>query len=641
MNIDRAREVLKQYWGFPDFRPGQDDVVQSVLEGKDTVVLFPTGGGKSLCYQVPALVMEGVTIVISPLVALMQDQVEALKDKGIAATFINSTISRYETEQRLVNARNGMYKLLYCSPERLSTPLWQAEADKLPISMIAIDEAHCISEWGHDFRPQYREIRENLEGLPQPFRWMALTATATPEVRDDIIQNLEFDDPNVISKGFERPNLKYWVIHSEQKKKKIFQVLKKGYGTGLIYGGTRRMCEELAGDLQHAGISAHAYHAGMEAEEREKIQKAWIEDEIRVVVATSAFGMGIDKSDCRYVIHYQMPYSLEAYYQEAGRAGRDGEVSYPILLYRPGDYFTAKKRLEQSYPDRAQLEQVYHAVCDALQLARGSQQVEPRAIAVDELVLRSNTNEKTVFSSLRILDQLGIIKEHQSYVQQLRLRFNVSREFLVSYVNSLENKKKSRFVDQLHRMGSPHVFSEFEAFDMHKLEENLAMPSAKIIKGLNVLKQEQLLNYELTGENPILFVTEPRYSRLPLDNKQLERHRDILLSKLDYMKGYAEARGCRSKYIRVYFGEVDVPDYCGFCDWCLRDEKENQEHLFVHQKDVERLKELLEKPKLWQELREKTAWTSARLKSVINYLEAENKLGTEIKNGQEYYFWLG
>jgi len=306
--FDQAVSNLEKYWGFPAFRPGQDDVVRSVLDGKETLVLFPTGGGKSLCYQVPATVLPGLTLVISPLVALMQDQVDQLNDRGIKAAFINSTISKYEVEQRVINACNGMYKLLYCAPERLETGLFQYEATNLNIQLVAVDEAHCISEWGHDFRPPYRRIRENVENAIGETRWMALTATATPRVKDDIISIMGFREPTIISKGFERKNLKWWVTPTEQKNTQLIKMVTKAPGSGLIYAGTRRACNELAAYIRTKGIRCEAYHAGLTADERKRIQQEWIDNRLPLVVATNAFGMGIDKPDCRYDVHYDIAY---------------------------------------------------------------------------------------------------------------------------------------------------------------------------------------------------------------------------------------------------------------------------------------------------------------------------------------------
>ena len=305
--FEQATQNLNRYWGYPAFRKGQDRVVQSILDGNHTLVLFPTGGGKSLCYQVPATVLDGLTIVISPLVALMQDQVEQLHARGISATFVNSTIPGHEVEQRLINARNGMYKLLYCSPERLKTPLWQNELPNLDISLIAVDEAHCISEWGHRFRPPYREIRESMGEYGAKTRWMALTASATPEVRDDILATLEFESPTIVSKGFQRANLKYWVTATDRPMLKLQDMVKRAEGAGLIYAPTRQACENLASDFRRAGFQSAAYHAGLDADTRAGIQQNWISNETPLVVATNAFGMGIDKPDCRWVFHYQMP----------------------------------------------------------------------------------------------------------------------------------------------------------------------------------------------------------------------------------------------------------------------------------------------------------------------------------------------
>lgn len=340
--LTRARKVLRTHWGYDSFRPGQDKVMEAVMSGKDTLVLFPTGGGKSLCYQVPALLLDGLTIVLSPLVALMEDQVHQLTSKGIRATFINSTLSRAEVEQRLVNARNGMYRLLYMAPERLKTELWRAEKPQLPIRLVAIDEAHCISEWGHDFRPSYRTIRHDMGELPEDTRWMALTATATPEVRKDLLQTLEFRDPVIVTGRFSRPNLQWWVQQTSKREDLFVRAVKKGIekGSGIVYANRRRDCEEWAQMFSRMGIPAKPYHAGLEATERSAIQQQWIQNEIPLVVATNAFGMGIDKPDCRFVVHHTLPLSLEAYYQEAGRAGRDGAESFPVLIFKKNRYRT-------------------------------------------------------------------------------------------------------------------------------------------------------------------------------------------------------------------------------------------------------------------------------------------------------------
>ncbi|MDX1639779.1 MAG: RecQ family ATP-dependent DNA helicase, partial [Balneolaceae bacterium] len=557
--IEKAEGSLRRYWGFDSFRRGQDTAIRSVLNGEDTLVLFPTGGGKSLCYQVPATVMQGMTLVISPLVALMQDQVQQLNDRGVSAAFVNSTLSSWEVEQRFVNARNGMYKLFYCSPERLKTDLFQAEMEKMDIMVVAVDEAHCISEWGHDFRPSYREIRPSLEPLAERVTWIALTATATPRVRDDIVNNLRLDEPNIVSKGFERPNLTWWVICSEHKQKKLIHSVKKAsvMGSGLIYGGTRRNCEELADKIEkRLGIRTRAYHAGVENLERRRIQEAWITGEIPLVVATNAFGMGIDKSDCRYVIHYEMPYSLESYYQQAGRAGRDGEESYPILLFRDSDAYQAKKRLKDTYPGKGQLQKLYDALCDELELALGSEMERMEQISVDAVQKRSKLPKRMVRSSLKVLNQLGVIQLIENVTPQVSLQFAAGEERIRELVNQMENREKAEFLDTIFRQFGYEAFSGWKSLELEYLQRKLNTTRNGVIKGLQVLQHhDRLLRFQVIGEMPLVRLIDERISRLPFNKRELEGHRAILLQKLKQMLGYISTSGCREVYLRTYFGE--------------------------------------------------------------------------------------
>ncbi len=571
--LEQARGNLKYYWGYPDFRVGQDQAVESVLGGNETVVLFPTGGGKSLCYQVPATVFEGMTVVISPLVALMQDQVDQLKAKGVPATFINSTIPKREVEQRLINARNHMYKLMYCAPERLETELWQNIQPELPIEMIAVDEAHCISEWGHDFRPSYRTIKDSVEPVSRDVKWMALTATATPEVRDDIISSLKLEDPTVISLGFERPNLKWWVLEDQQKEKRLLDTVKKAKGNGLIYAGTRNGCENLAGRIEQQGIKCRAYHAGLSSQERETIQHQWIKGEVPLVVATNAFGMGIDKSDCRYVIHYDMPYSIEAYYQEAGRAGRDGKESYPILLFRQNDYPEARKRIEESYPERKELITVYNALCDYWETAVGTQPPDPLPVDYTKIATRSSLSQKVVRAAIRILDRLGLIELLQHHQQKIGVRFAVTQGGLRDAIRRTPNPRKADFLDRLGRLFGPSAFLAMENLELDYLKQKLELPANSILRGLNVLQQEQILIYQHIKDEPLGTLAVPRYRIFPFSAKELERHRNTLLEKLERMAGYAKTQECRSRFLRIYFGEDNVPRSCGKCDICLREQR--------------------------------------------------------------------
>jgi ATP-dependent DNA helicase RecQ len=567
-SIARARQNLKKYWGYDAFRPGQEEVVQSVLDGRQTLVLFPTGGGKSLCYQVPSTVLDGLTVVISPLIALMQDQVDQLTARGIPATSINSAITRYEVEQRLVNARNGMYKMLYCSPERLQTPLWQNMAAELNIVLVAIDEAHCISEWGHDFRPPYRKIRAAMrEAGVDPF-WMALTATATPEVRRDILEILEFDEPNVISRGFDRPNLKWWVDIHPRKKERLFHYMRRSRGSGLVYAGTRRSCEEISGWLAATGIKAEAYHAGVESGERAKIQDRWVKGTTPVVAATNAFGMGIDKPDCRFVIHYDMPASIEAYYQEAGRAGRDGGLSFPVLLYRDSDFKRLEKSILDNYPEFGTLKKIYSALCDSWQLATGTGMEDFRQADLKSVSKRSGLTGRVVSGGLKVLSNCGVIELETIYEPSVGVTFTTDKNGINALLTEVTNTGKKEFIDALFRIFPPGRQESPEFTDLKSIAARLNQTPNAVLKGLEILRNENMLNFEYRKDDPIARLTEPRQPRLPITSADAEAYRNILIKKLAYMRGFAVSDTCRSVYLRVYFGEEN-PAACGMCDNCM------------------------------------------------------------------------
>ena len=631
-----ALESLQKYWGFPGFRSGQDEVVRSVFEGNDTLVLFPTGGGKSLCYQVPGTVFEGLTLVISPLVALMQDQVQQLKDRGISATFINSTIPNYEVEQRLVNARNGMYKLLYCAPERLATPLFQAELERLNIEMVAIDEAHCISEWGHDFRPSYREIKSNLESISMNTRWIALTATATPEVKEDIISSLGFREPAVISKGFSRPNLKWWVFNAENKKEKLFSSVKKAAqkGDGLIYGGTRKNCEFWADRFSKNGFEAEPYHAGIESELRKAIQQRWISGETPLVIATNAFGMGIDKPDCRYVIHEEMPYSIEAYYQEAGRAGRDGKESFPILFYRNSDFIKAQKRIEEHYPTWQQLGKVYTILCDVLNLAVGSEMREMTAFEISKVQARSRLPLTICVSSIRLMEQFGILVTQSEIPPMASLQFTLSPEMMGKFKERCQNPEKAEFVDKLERMFGHHAYADMVDLELEMVLQKLSVSRNAFIKAMNVLMQnDHVLMFTVYPERNLIKLLEARSKEIPMSKPQVESYRKNLLRKLDLMNGYARTKACREVYLRTYFGDTEAKP-CGHCDNCLKGINEQEE---ISTEDIRKTYDILiEEEKSIQELKKITGWQESRLMGTLQYLIEEGIINSDTKR-EGYY----
>jgi ATP-dependent DNA helicase RecQ len=634
--LSDAEQALKKYWGYDAFRPGQSDAVQSVLEGKETLVLFPTGGGKSLCYQVPAMVLDGLTIVISPLVALMQDQVDQLKKLGIRATFINSTLPGYEVEQRLVNARNGMYRMLYIAPERLISERWKIEQPNLNIELIAVDEAHCISEWGHDFRPSYRKIREELGELSETVKWVALTATATPEVKADLLKSLRFKNPNVITGGFKRPNLHWWVNETGKKRDVLIKAVSKGAkkGSGIIYSNTRRECEQWAGFFSGSGISAKPYHAGLENRVREKVQTEWIRGDFPLVVATNAFGMGIDKPDCRFVVHYTLPFTLEAYYQEAGRAGRDGEISYPILIYKDTDVATLKSRILRSYPQYETLKKVYDGLCDELELALGSLQEKPEAVNYTNLAKRTGISESELNVALSVLQRLEVVELTELYKPQTGIHFVVNRDYLDNFIQK-SDEKKAQFLDTLTRQFGPRAFADFHFIDTPFLLKKLNVNQNQFRKALNVFAEhDQLLKVTYLGERPLVRVLEHRMQKLQIDHKRTYHYRDVLLKKLEYMAGYATTNGCREVYLRNYFGETGAKP-CGNCDNCVSVQKSGR--TAVSSEELNRIRELLaESGKSIETIQQETKWNREKLKAVLNYMLRE-QLVNLAEEGQVVY----
>ncbi len=627
-SIQLAEQKLQEIWGYPEFRKGQKEAVTAVLENRDTLVLFPTGGGKSLCYQVPALVKEGLTLVISPLVALMQDQVQQLQDLGVSATFINNTIAPFEVEQRLVNARNGMYKLLYCSPERLKTTLFQNELQNLNVQLVAVDEAHCVSEWGHDFRPSYREIKSNLAGLPSTTSWIALTATATPEVRADIIQNLEFENPEVISLGFSRPNLKWWVVYTEKKREKLIEgtlkALKKG--DGLIYGGTRRNCENWAAYFSNQGIKCKAYHAGVQPLDRRDIQRYWVKGTVPLVVATNAFGMGIDKPDCRFVIHEEMPFSIEAYYQEAGRAGRDGEEAFPILYYKHTDFSQAKLRIEQSYPTREQLEKVYQALCDSLELAVAGVMEASVPLDIESVKIRSKQALGICKSSLRLLDQFGIIAWEQKVKSGLSIQFILSRDMLQKFKERCNNPEKVEFVDQLERVLDARAFYESVDIEEEYLMSVLNVSRNGLVKALNVLMQnDQVLVFNKLEERDLVRVLEARSSQLPIGKDEVERHRKHLLQKLDKMNEFVLSNSCREVFLQQYFGNSETQE-CGHCDNCIKTNEKWQSQGMDAKLLRASMQQLASQPRSAEQLKSALNIDLNTAQSIIQYLLKEERI---------------
>ncbi|NCP84283.1 MAG: RecQ family ATP-dependent DNA helicase [Bacteroidetes bacterium] len=573
--FEQAKAQLVKYWGFADFRPGQDKVVKSVLQKKDTLVLFPTGGGKSLCYQVPALVFPGLSLIISPLVALMQDQVESLKKKGISATFINSTLHPGEIDQRLINARNGLYKMLYLAPERLGSKVFQGELLNLPLDMVAIDEAHCISEWGHRFRPSYRKIRENLRAVEDKVAWIALTATATPNVKEDIEASLEFKNPTIIAKGYVRDNLGYRVEENENKTLRLKELLHraKGKGGGLIYGTTRKSCEDLAALIRSMEIKSEPYHAGLESKERNRIQEGWISGKIPWVAATNAFGMGIDKPDCRFVFHESPPASLEAYYQEAGRAGRDGGLSHPILLYTKTDFIRLKDNLTTAYPDFTILHAVYSAIADIGTVALGEFRETSILADVDQVKKRAKVESAYIKNAIELLEQFEVWTTNELQDKNIQVQFVWSLDMLDTYIQQLKNAEKATFIDTLIRSCSPQAFFQMETIEVSYLSKRLKMTPQIIKKGLTILKQEGMIDFRFLDKHYSINFLDARTNQVPINKKVYERYRDVQFEKLAKVELYTRSKDCRNAFFSAYFGDVLKKYSCGVCDNCLNKKK--------------------------------------------------------------------
>jgi len=565
--IDDARAVMQDRWGYPEFREGQDEIIQAVLSGRDVMGVLPTGGGKSLCYQVPSLIGDGFTLVISPLIALMQDQVEGLQSRGIEAAFINSTLSYREIDQTWTDAEHGRYRLLYVAPERLQTDLFKARAERLNVSLLAVDEAHCVSEWGHHFRPDYLTIPEGRERLGNP-PTLAVTATATPDVRADVIKHLDLRDPLELVHGFDRSNIVWSVFHTESKRRKVVDVLSGVEGSGIVYASTRRAVEQWASWLQSKGVAARAYHGGMQAETRSSAQADWISGDSRVIVATNAFGMGIDKPDVRFVIHVDLPASIESYYQEAGRGGRDGDTAYAVLLFQPPDADTQDALIDSAHPTGKEVRSVYDAICNAGQVPIGS--VPDAPVVVNERVIARLTelSRGKINTAIELLERQEALQVLPQRRYDGLIRFEQSVDDVRQYARNLKNRRLSTFVHDLLRTVHADAFSSWWRLDLRRLERRTELSRERVSRGLAYLADRNLLQWHPPGGGLRVELPVPRAQKLPVDGRGVAKARKRAERRLTYMLRYARSSGCRRRYLLTYFGE-EAPERCGRCDICL------------------------------------------------------------------------
>ncbi len=560
-------KILKQYWGFSSFRPLQKEIIESILHGNDTLALLPTGGGKSVCFQVPAMMREGTCLVITPLIALMNDQVQNLKKLGIRAVAINSGMHSIEIDATYSNCLHGNVKFLYVSPERLENNTFQQVISKMKVSIIVIDEAHCISQWGYDFRPPYLRISE-IRNIIKDAPYLALTATATPLVVEDIVAKLKFRQGRIFKASFERKNLAYRIFKENDKTGRLIRMLKEEKGSAIVYVRNRKKTRDIAEILRKNDIRSVFYHAGMDPKARNNIQKDWTLNRAQVIVATNAFGMGIDKPDVRQVIHYDLPNCMESYFQEAGRAGRDGKPAVASLVFNNQDVVSAKRRLAESYPPLERIRNIYNALGNFYQIPEGSGKDVSFDFDIVEFSNHYEFNLMEVFSSLNFLEKEGFIYYNPSGGHYSKLLIPSSKEELYRYM--VENPGSDRLLKELMRSYAG-LFTDYVNINEIQLAKRAEMDKAEVIKRLSYLDNIKLISYIPVKTKPqLVYVTE----RLNTSNVLLsqENYRILkeaaesrLQSFLDFINNPME---CRSRQLLAYFAEKQTKR-CGICDVCL------------------------------------------------------------------------
>lgn len=623
--MSNLHQILKQYWGYDSFRPLQEDVINTVLDGKDVLALMPTGGGKSLCYQVPAMAQEGMCLVISPLIALMKDQVENLRRKSITAFAIYSGMSRKEVIQTFKVATESNCKFLYVSPERLETPLFKEYLPGLNITLIAVDEAHCVSQWGYDFRPPYLRIAALREELPNvPI--LALTASATPAVQTDICQKLEFDNPGIFRQSFERPNLSYSTFKVDSKINKIIEILRKVPGTSIVYCKSRKRTKEISDLLRLQQISADYYHAGLVQEERSKKQEAWIHNKTRVIVCTNAFGMGIDKPDVRTVIHADVPDCLENYYQEAGRAGRDGKKSFAVLLYDERDIEELQQMAALRFPSLEEIRNTYQSIANYLQIPTGAGEGQYYDFDISDFLRKFKLTGHLTSYALKALEQEGWLSFNEQVFLPAKAVFKINKNSLYDFEKgnpALENCIKTLL------RSYEGIFDQTASISEKMIAGLMKVDVEEVKKQLQELHDSGVIDYQPQKDTPQLYLLRNRIKAEDISINMVAYHerKEQFQQRMKQMVVYVkELTECRSRIIGIYFGDDKIKT-CGVCDNCLRQKastisKEEFEaiHLRIisllkdnplHTKDLLLRLDTIKKEKAWK---------------VIEFLQAENKI---------------
>jgi len=623
--MEDIHSILKQYWGFGSFRPLQEDIISSVLSGKDTLALMPTGGGKSLCYQVPALVKDGLCLVISPLIALMKDQVENLRRKNITAFAIYSGMTRKEVITTFKVATESNCRFLYVSPERLESSLFKEYLPGLNISLVAVDEAHCISQWGYDFRPPYLRIAALRKELPDvPI--LALTASATPDVQLDICDKLEFGSHQVFRQTFERPNLSYSVFKVDSKINKIIEVLRKVPGSSIVYCKSRKRAKEISELLRLQNISADFYHAGLPQEERNRKQEEWISNKIRVIVCTNAFGMGIDKPDVKTVIHADVPDCLENYYQEAGRAGRDGKISYAVLLYDERDLYELEQMASLRFPSLDTIRGIYQAVANYLQIPAGDGEGQYYDFDISDFLRKFKLISHAVLYSLKALEQDGWVAFNEQVFLPSTVMFSTNKDALYDFEKT--NPKLELCIKTLLR-AYEGIFDQATSVSEKMMAGLMKKNPGDVTQQLTLLHQYGIITYQPQKDTPQLLLLRNRIRAedISINMVAYNRRKEQFQKRMKQMASYVkEDSQCRSRITGSYFGDSMIKP-CGICDNCLKQKTVNltkEEFETLHHRIINMVKyEPLHTKDLLQKLntvKKEKAW------KVIEFLQAENKI---------------
>ncbi len=621
---DIYRETLARYWGFTSFRPLQEEIINAVVSGNDAIGLLPTGGGKSVTYQVPPVASGGLCLVITPLIALMKDQVARLKSMNIKAMAIHSGMTREEVEISLDNCLYGDYHLLYVSPERLHTPLFRARLPRFNFTLVAVDEAHCISQWGYDFRPSYLQIAEIRDILGDKVPFLALTATATPQVVKDIVSRLRLKNPGIFQTSFRRTNITYVVREVEDKSAYVLRSLKKEQGSGIIYVNSRKRSKEVAEMLVANDIRADFYHAGLPQEMRDRKQNAWSSGEVRVIVATNAFGMGIDKADVRFVIHWDCPDSVEAYYQESGRAGRDGQPSFAVLLWSQDEKRKLADSVKTKFPPVEKIKDVYEAIGNFYQLPVGSGKNSVHDFDLWKFVTAFRFSVTETYNSLNFLQKEGYLEFTDEINNPSRVHFVVSRDDLYKF--QVANEEYDRFIKLLLRTYSG-MFSEFVPINEETLAARSGMTREAIYQYLLRLTSQGIIHFIPGKKSPLVIFTEERLDRshLVISPDLYLKVKENYIERVAMITEYADNKTrCRSAFLTGYFGEENRR--CGLCDTC---QERNELDLSKYEFDIviDKIKELLgENPMRPEELAAAMEYAPEKSARVIRWLLDHEKL---------------